>query len=130
MPPGSYYNAPPPPAWVQGTLALSHAWMAFSTTTGLPNELLTEQLLQNELGQTIESTGGAKHISTVHLDNLFKPVLIKKQIDKNWDNEQQTNALFANEDPFIVITESGKYSAIVSAQSLYNEVLRGFLKTA
>ncbi|QEM02666.1 hypothetical protein DIU31_003710 [Mucilaginibacter rubeus] len=130
LPPGSYYNAPPPPPWMQGILALSHAWMAFSTTTGLPNELLTEQLLQNELGQIIESTGGAKHISTVHLDSLFKPVLIKKQIDKNWDNEQQTNALFANEDPFIVITESGKYSAIVSAQSLYNEVLRGFLKTA
>jgi len=126
-PNNNYYMIPPPPPWMQGTLALSHSWMAFSTTTGLPNELLAEQLLQHELGEIIENTGGAKHISIVHLDEVFKPVLIKKQIDKNWSNEQQTNALFSNEEPVIVITESGKYSAIVSTQSLCNEVLKGIM---
>ncbi|UOE47271.1 hypothetical protein MTO98_22970 [Mucilaginibacter sp. SMC90] len=124
-PNNNYYAIPAAPPWMQGALALNHSWMAFSTTNGLPNELLTEQLLQHELGETIENTGGAKHISIVHLDEVFKPILIKKQIDKNWNNEQQTNALFTNEEPFIVITESGKYSAIVTAQSLYNEILRG-----
>lgn len=125
VPPFSYYVIPPPPPWMQGALALNHSWMAFSTNTGLPNELLAEQLLQHELGEAIENTGGAKHISIVHLDEIFKPVLIKKQIDKNWSNEEQTKALFANEEPFIVITESRRYSAIVSTQSLYNEVLKG-----
>jgi hypothetical protein len=127
IPPSNYYNIPPPPIWIQGPLALNHSWMAFSTTTGLPNELLSEQLLQHELGETIENTGGAKHISMVHLDEIFKPVLIKKQIDKNWNNEQQTNALFSAGESFIAITENAKYSAIVSTQSLYNEVLRGMM---
>ncbi|SEO31205.1 hypothetical protein SAMN05192574_10728 [Mucilaginibacter gossypiicola] len=125
VPPFSYYTIPPPPPWMQGALALNHNWMAFSTATGLPNELLSEQLLQHELGETIENKGDARHISIVHLDEIFKPVLIKKQIDKNWTNEEQTKTLFSNEEPFIVITESGKYSAIVSTQSLYNEVLKG-----
>ncbi|WP_114940497.1 hypothetical protein [Mucilaginibacter endophyticus] len=126
-PMNNYYAIPPAPAWMQGTLALNHSWMAFSTNTGLPNELLAEQLLQNELGSTIENQGGAKHVNMVHLDEIFSPVLIKKQIDKSWPDEQQTNALFAAEEPFIAITENGKYSAIVSTQSLYNEVLRGMM---
>jgi hypothetical protein len=127
VPPANYYAIPPPQVWMQGDLARNHAWMAFSNTTGLPNELLPEQFLQNELGEAIENNGGAKHINIIHLDEIFSPVLIKKQIDKSWSDEQQTNALFATEESFIAITENGKYSAIVSTQSLYNEVLRGMM---
>jgi hypothetical protein len=127
LPPTNYYSIPPAPPWMQGILALNHSWMAFSTITGLPNELLTEQLLQHDLGETIENKGEARHINIVHLDEVFSPVLIKKQIDKNWGNQEQTNALFAAEEPFIAITENAKYSAIVSTQSLYNEVLRGMM---
>lgn len=127
--PYNNYNIPPAQPWMQGALATNHTWMAFSTISGLPNELLTEQLLQHELGENIENKGGAKHISMVHLDEVFKPILIKQQIDKSWTDEKQTSTLFSSEAAFIAITENGRYSSLVSTQLLYNEVLRGMLNT-
>lgn len=113
QPPNIYYAIPISPAWMQGSLAINHGWMAFSTVSGLPNELLAEQFLQNELGEIIEKKEGSKHINIVRLDEIFKPVLNKKKIEKNWSNDRQTNALLSSEAPFIAITENGSYSAIV-----------------
>jgi hypothetical protein len=125
IPPNSYYQVPPPPVWVQNRIATNHSWMAFSNQTGLPNELLTEQYLQNELGNEIEQQpGGSKHINIVRLNEIFKPVLIKQAIDMTWSNEKQTNAFFTNDACLIAITENGRYSAMVSIQTLFNEALK------
>lgn len=48
---------------MQGALATQHYWWAFDQATGLPNELLAEQLLASDLGAKIESQGEPKKIS-------------------------------------------------------------------
>lgn len=128
-PPNTFYQMPPLPVWVQSRIATNHSWMAFSMENGLPNELLAEQYLQNELGNEIEQRPeGAKHISIERLNAVFKPVLIKQAIDLTWPNEKQTDTFFANESEFIAIKENGKYSALISRLSLVNEALKGILK--
>jgi hypothetical protein len=57
---------PPFPIWMQG-LATLHPWMARDASTGLPNEMLAEQLLAIELGQELESQGQHKTISIVRM---------------------------------------------------------------
>lgn len=115
----------PLPEWIQGPLAQDHTWMVFSPATGLPNELLAEQFLQHELGEKIEGQlEGSKHINVVRLNELFKPVLYKQSIDTKWSNEKQTNAFFSSDADFIAITENGKYSSLVSRQTLVNEALK------
>jgi len=125
IPPNTYYQIPVPPLWMQSGLASNHSWMAFSTQTGLPNELLAEQYLQNELGSEIEQQpGGSKHISIIRLNEIFKPVLIKQAIDMTWANEKQTNVCLGSDANFMAITEDGRYSALVSKQTLVNEMLK------
>ena len=129
IPPNTYYQVPLPPLWVQNRIATNHSWMAFSTQTGIPNELLSEQYLQNELGNEIEQMpGGSKHINIVRLNEIFKPVLIKQAIDMTWANEKQTNAFFASDANFIAITENGRYSALVSKEQLLNQALRNIFE--
>lgn len=123
--PNTYYQIPVPPLWMQSRIATNHSWMAFSTQTGFPNELLTEQYLQNELGNEIEQKpSGSKHINIARLNELFKPILIKQAIDMSWENEKQTKALFTSDAAFIAITENGKYSSLVPRQNLLNEALK------
>ena len=69
--PNTYYQTPPTPSWMQSRIATNHSWMAFSDQTGLPNELLAEQYLQNELGNEIEQ----KQEQQSHLP----PKLIRKE---------------------------------------------------
>jgi hypothetical protein len=131
IPPNNYYQVPPPPVWVQSRLATNHSWMAFSNQNGLPNELLAEQYLQNELGNEIEQhPEGSKHISIARLNEVFKPVLIKQAIDTAWTNEKQTKVFFTNDADFIAITENGKYTALVSKLSLFNEALKNIFNSS
>ena len=124
-PPNTYFQMPPLPVWIQSRIAMNHSWMAFSIENGLPNELLAEQYLQNELGNAIEqSPEGSKHISIARLNAVFKPILIKQAIDTTWTNEKQTNTFFTNDTDFIAITENGKYSTLVPKLSLINEALK------
>lgn len=125
IPPNNYYQMPLPPVWMQNRIATNHSWMAFSIQTGLPNELLAEQYLQNELGNEIEQRPeGSKHISIARLNEVFTPVLIRQSIDTTWTNEKQSNAFFTNDADFIAITGNGKYTALVSKLSLVNEALK------
>lgn len=124
LPPNTFYQVPPPPPWMQGALAINHAWMAFSTDTGLPNELHAEQLLQHDLGENIEKNEGSKHVSTTRLNELFGAVLIKSTIDTRWPNDKQMTEFFSSDAPYIIITEDGRYKAIVSRQLLFNEALK------
>ena len=124
--PNNYYQIPNPlPPWVQSRPAVNHSWMAFPDETGLPNELLAEQYLQNELGNEIEQKPeGSRHISIARLNELFNPVLFKQAIDTAWTNEQQTKTFFSSDAPFIAITGNGRYTALVSRITLFNEVLK------
>lgn len=130
LPPNTYYPPPPIPNWMQGSFAANHSWMAFSDQTGLPNEFLAEQYLQNELGIEIEQKPeGSKHISIVRLNELFDAVLIKQAIDMAWTNEKQTTTFFATDADFITITENNRYSALVSKQILLNEALKSIFNS-
>ena len=125
IPPIDYYQVPPIPMWIYGNLAVHHAWMTFSTKTGLPNELLTEQLLQHELGEKIEKQpDGSRHINIMRLNEIFKPVLLNQTIDSQWTEEQQTAAIFTGDATSIAITQDRKYIELVTRQSLFNEALK------
>jgi len=124
IPPINAGAIPQQPIWMTGNIAIRYSWMAFNYATGLPNELLAEQLLQNDLGEKIELKEGSKHISIVRLNELFRPVLNKQSVDQNSSIDQQRNAFLDNDTAWIAITNNGKYSTLVSRMAIINEVLR------
>ena len=112
------------PAWMQNVLNKNYSWMAFAPGTDLPNPFLTEQILQDQLGENIERPGGAIAINSKSLLQMFDPVLNKQVIDKSWTDEQQTSELFIGDAPFIAITEHENYLTLVSRQMLLSQVLK------
>jgi hypothetical protein len=94
-------TVPAQPSWVQPDLATQHPSMAFNNTDGLPNEFLAEQLLQSDLGTKVEATGQPNSISLVRLEQLFRPVLHKENIDQAWPSERQMNAFFDGKEEYI-----------------------------
>jgi hypothetical protein len=116
--------APSQPGWIQAGLATRHQWMAFDNITGLPNELLNEQLLASELGEKVESEEGARRISLVRLEDLFRPVLHKEAIDESWSAQRQFREFFDSDSDYIAVTQNGKYSALVSKLKVLNTVVR------
>jgi hypothetical protein len=115
---------PTKPAWIQGGLAESHAWMAFDPTTGLPNELFAEQVLQSDLGQKIEAKGGPRNVTLARIEELFRPVLVRQSIDLGWPSERQLETFLGLDAAFVALTRNGEYSAIASRAVLANEVLK------
>lgn len=126
--PGFAPPIPVQPVCVSGALATRHPWMAFDVTTGLRNKFLAEQLLQSDLGEKVEMKDGPRSINLVRLEELFRPVLNKEHIDLTWSEERQLDAFLATEAPSIAVTNDGKYSVLVSRQTLLNEVLKPLLK--
>lgn len=116
-------SMPPKPIGVDGSLASNHRWMAFDHQTGLPNPLYAEQILQNELGKTIEAQGVVP-ISLGRLDELFKAVLNKTAMDTKTSQDQQMASFFENDAPFIAITDQRRYSSLVSRTTIINEILK------
>lgn len=120
--------APGQPPWMQIGLATQHPWMAFDSATGLPNELLAEQLLASDLGAKVELQGEPRKISLVRLDELFRPVLDKYSIDQSWSAERQMNAFFDSDAQYIAVTQNGRYSTLVSRLTILNQMLRPMLE--
>jgi len=127
--PGAAALVPVQPPWPFGTLARQHAWMAFDVPTGLRNELMAEQLLQSDLGKEVEEKEGARSISLVRLEELFRPVLNKECIDLSWPEDRQLGTFLETDAPYIAVTQGGKYSTLVSRLTLVNEVLKSIMKT-
>jgi hypothetical protein len=121
---GNPVAVPPQPLWIHG-LASKHPWMAFDSTTGLPNPLLAEQLLASELGEQVESQEQPKTISLVRLEELFRPVLHKEKIDEPWPAKQQLDSFFGSDAAYLAVTRNGQYSTLVSRLT----VLSGIVKT-
>jgi len=115
---------PVTPPWIQGGLASQHQWMAFDPATGLPNELYAEQLLQSELGATVESAGQTKSISLVRLEELFRPVLNKEAIDETWPSERQMSAFFKGDASYIAVTRNKQYTTLISRMTVLNSMLK------
>lgn len=124
-----YPQPPSAPPTIQTGLASMHPWMSFDIDTGLPNPLLHEQLLQNELGENIENQmpDGPKKVNIVRLEEVFSSVLHKQLIDENWSKEIQISKFFESESPYIAITRSGEYIAMVSRLSLLNEIVKSMV---
>lgn len=114
---------PPQPSWMQQGLSTQHPWMAFDSKTGLPNPLLSEQLLADDLGVEIESQEKPKTISLTRLEELFRPVLHKESVDENWSGERQIMAFFDSDSAYIAMTRSGAYKAIVLRLTVLNSIV-------
>lgn len=122
--PGQPAPVPAQPPWMQHGLAKQHQWMAFDHATGLHNEFLAEQLLASDLGEQIETKEGHKSISLARLDDLFKVVLHKDSIEQSWPSERQLSTFFADDAPYIALTNQGHYAALVSRLAVLNDMLR------
>ena len=115
---------PAPPPWMQPGLATQHPWMAFDPQSGLPNPLLLPQLLASDLGGTVESTGPAKSISLMRLEELFGRILHMDVIDESWPAERQSVAFFDSHSPYMAVTRNREYLTLISRESLLSTAVR------
>lgn len=126
--PGVPPQGPVQPPWLSGALALRYNWMAFDSSTGLRNEHQAEQILQSDLGERVERQEGARQITLVRLEELFRPVLNKEHIDLAWSADRQLNMFLESEAPSIAVTQNGKYSTLVSRVMMLNEVVKSLVR--
>lgn len=115
---------PPQPLSIQAGLATLRSWMAFDSATGLPNPLLAEQLLADDLGQQIEMKEGPRTISLLRLSELFRPVLYTAKIDTSLPTERQVTEFFDSDLDYLAITQKGKYLSLTSRLSVLNAIVR------
>jgi hypothetical protein len=115
---------PPKLPWAPLGLASQHPWMAFDGASGLPNELLAEQLLQSDLGMEVESKEQPKKISLTRLEELFRPVLYKDNLDESWPAERQIDAFFGSDFDYIAMTQNSRYNSLVSRVTLLNSIVK------
>ncbi|MGF6545664.1 hypothetical protein [Paraburkholderia youngii] len=126
--PGAVAGYPPQPL-PAGPLAVKYAWMA-TDARNLRNPLLTEQILQSELGMSVEQPPpGSPIVDMLRCRQLFGAVLYNAQIDLDWPAQQQLHALLSEEAPFFAITRNGVYTELVSKPTLQNEVLKSLVGT-
>lgn len=111
-----------------GPVATRYEWMSSDPTTGQSNEVFAEQVLQSELGHTIEQQGGARSVNLVRLEELFRPVMHKECIDLTWAAERQLETFLSTEGQFLAITQGGKYVALVERLTLLNQLLKPLMK--
>jgi hypothetical protein len=116
------------PAWMQPGLATQYPWMAFDAATGLPNELLPEQLLAADLGMKVELQNTPRTISLTRLDELFRPVLLKERVDESWSADLQITAFLDSEAPFLAVTQKGRYLTLVSKLTVLNTVTKAVVE--
>ncbi len=120
-------TAPPSPPWMVKGLATQHQWMTFDNNTGLPNTLLAEQLLASDLGAEVEIQEDPKRINLVRLENLFRPVLRKENIDTSWSDERQNRVFFDSDSEYIAISNNKKYATLVSRRKMLNVVVKSLV---
>lgn len=103
-----------------------YSWMAFDTTTGLPNELFAVQLLATELGKYVETQEKEKviKVNCDRLNELFGQVLRKEIVDESWQLELQISRFFDADVDYLAITQNKKYSKLVSRLTVLNAVVR------
>lgn len=116
-------QTPPQPTWIQTGLASRHQWMAFENNTGLPNELLAEQLLASDLGERVEAEEQPKRISLIRLEELFRPILHKVCVEETLSIEDQMKAFFHSDAPYVAITQNRTYLTLVSRLSVLNVIV-------
>ena len=116
------------PVWITGGLASQHSWMAFDGATGLPNELLAEQLLAADLGQKIEMHEGSKSIDLIRLEELFRPLLVTEYLDLSWPTDKQISTVFDSEHTYISVVEKGRYSTLIAKTDVMNQMMRSMIE--
>jgi hypothetical protein len=115
--------SPTMPPHVQGLVSPKYGWMAFDSSTGQPNPLLTEQVLQAELGLAIEADeGGGRPIGLSRLESLFGPILRHQVIELTANPETQLASIFESQEFEIPIVERGEYLAMVGKASIAIEL--------
>lgn len=117
---------PTTPAWITGDLATAYSWMAFDNT-GAKHELFVEQVLASELGNRIESPEGAREVTLVRLEELFRSVLHRESIDQTWSDGRQIENFFESEDEYLALTRRGRYDGLVSRLIVLNEFVRSLV---
>lgn len=109
-------------------MAKKNLGLAFDYSSGLPNEMYFENLLATELQNEIERKETPKSINLSRLEELFRTVLCKYSVDESWSTEKQKEAFFENDNDYVVLTQKGKYKALVSRKSLLNEAVKSMMK--
>lgn len=117
---------PPVPSWAQG-FGATLQWMAFDGGTGLPNRLAPEQFLQSALGQHIEQPSPPRAISTVRLQDLFRPVLRTNVLDEAVPSDKQVDALLSADAPYLAVTRDGRYLRLLPRLSGLAIVVRSLV---
>jgi hypothetical protein len=118
-------NSPAKPEWMQQGLAAQHYGIVFDYSSGLPKDLMVEQLLQSDLGSVLESKEDERReISLSRLDELFKPVLHKDTLDENWSPKKQIETFFASECEFIAVTQNSRYKLLVSRSMILDAMMK------
>jgi hypothetical protein len=114
---------PPPPSWVSG-LAAQRPWMAFNSSSGLPNDLAAEQLLAADLGIKVEMSAWPRGITLVRLQELFKPMLKTEAIDETWPSQRQLQAFLEGQASYVAITNNGCYIRLMSRITGLNTLVK------
>ena len=112
--------------WMTTGLPPHRSQWAFDPSTGLPNELLLEQLLAADLGQTIEMNTNFKPrtISLGRLTDIFGDVLFTEHLDRSWSSSCQSETFFRLQQQFIAVTNNGAYELMVSKLDVLAEMMR------
>lgn len=108
----------------QAGLGVPHSSMAFDNASGLPNPLLAEQLFASDLGEKVEMREDPKRIGIVRLEELFRPVLHKENIDESWPPERQISTFFDSNGTYIAVTQNGKYTTLISKLAVLSTIVR------
>jgi len=103
------------------------SYWAFDPQTGLPNELLEELIMQDELGRHVERNSDGREISSGRLDRLFGNMLNTAHMETNSNQTAQLQTFVENNAPFIALTENGKYVSLLPREAIYNEALKSIL---
>jgi len=114
---------PAPQNWMQND-AIQKSWMAINNSSGLPNILFEEQVLQDELGREFEKKEGGKCITLVRLQELFDPVLVIKHLDQNWPFPEQISNVLSHTSEWIATTIDEKYNGMMERTAVYNEFFK------
>jgi hypothetical protein len=114
----------PPPPKLPAAITAPHPRIAVED--GLPSAFAFERLLQSELGMHVEEPEKQKPrtIGIFRLEELFRPVLRTSFVDEDWLAEQKVEAILATEEPFIAVTQAGRYLRLIPRVTGLAAVLR------
>jgi hypothetical protein len=114
------------PPKLPAAIGAPHPFIALED--GLPSEFGFERLLQSELGTYVEGSEKPRTIGIFRLEELFRPVLRRSSVDEDSPAETQIDAILSTEQPYIAVTQTGRYLRLIPRVTGLAAVLRSVTK--